>query len=36
MCAVSDKELSSVVGFKGICRKELILTLVKTVNSLDV
>ena len=24
MCAVSDKKLSSAVGFKGICRKVLI------------
>ena len=28
MCAVSDKKLSSAVGFKGICRKVLILMLV--------
>ena len=27
MCAVSDKKLSSAVGFKGICRKVLILML---------
>ncbi len=36
MCAVSDKKLSSAVGFKGICRKVLILTLVGTANVLDV
>ncbi len=36
MCAVSDKKLSSAVGFKGICRKVLILTLVGTANILDV
>jgi len=28
MCAISDKNLSSSVGFKGICRKVLIFTLV--------
>ena len=28
MCAVSDKKLSSAVGFKGICRKVLIFMLV--------
>ena len=28
MCAVSDKTLSSEVGFKGICRKVLIFFLV--------
>ena len=28
MCAVSDKNLSSEVGFKGICRKVLIFLLV--------
>lgn len=28
MCAISDKTLSSEVGFKGICRKVLILLLV--------
>ena len=27
MCAVSDKKLSSAVGFKGICRKVLIANL---------
>ena len=28
MCAISDKKLSSSVGFKGICRKVLIFALV--------
>ena len=28
MCAIVDKKLSSSVGFKGICRKVLIFTLV--------
>ena len=28
LCAISDKNLSSAVGFKGICRKVLIFTLV--------
>ncbi len=28
MCAIADKNLSSSVGFKGICRKVLIFTLV--------
>lgn len=36
MCAISDKRLSSAVGFKGICRKVLILILVGTANILDV
>ena len=36
MCAVSDKKLSSEVGFKGICRKVLILMLVGIANLLDV
>ena len=36
MCAVSDKKLSSAVGFKGICRKVLILMLVGITNLLDV
>ena len=27
LCAISDKNLSSAVGFKGICRKVLIFTL---------
>ena len=36
MCAVSDKELSSEVGFRGICRKVLIFFLVGVANILDV
>ena len=36
MCAVTDKNLSSSVGFKGICRKVLIFTLVGIGNSVDV
>ena len=36
MCAISDKKLSSAVGFKGICRKVLILMLVGIANLLDV
>ena len=35
MCAISDKELSSAVGFKGICRKVLIFLLVGIANLLD-
>nr|DAD64649.1 MAG TPA: holin [Caudoviricetes sp.] len=35
MCAVSDKKLSSSVGFKGICRKVLIFMLVGVSNILD-
>ena len=36
MCAIMDKKLSSAVGFKGICRKVLILMLVGIANLLDV
>lgn len=36
MCAVADKNLSSAVGFKGICRKVLIFALVGIGNILDV
>lgn len=36
MCAVSDKKLSTAVGFKGICRKVLIFLLVGIANILDV
>ena len=36
MCAVADKKLSSAVGFKGICRKVLIFTLVGIGNIVDV
>ena len=35
MCAVSDKRLSSEVGFKGIFRKVLIFVLVGMANILD-
>ena len=36
MCAINDKNLSSEVGFKGICRKVLIFTLVGIGNIIDV
>ena len=36
MCAIVDKKLSSEVGFRGICRKVLILMLVGIANLLDV
>ena len=36
MCAISDKTLSSEVGFKGICRKVLIFPLVGIGNIIDV
>jgi len=36
MCAISDRKLSSAVGFKGICRKVLIFLLVGIANILDV
>ena len=36
MCAISDKALSSNVGFKGICRKVLIFLLVGIANILDI
>lgn len=35
LCAIADKNLSSEVGFKGICRKVLIFTLVGIGNILD-
>ena len=35
MCAVADHKLSSAVGFKGICRKVLILALVGVGHILD-
>lgn len=35
MCAIADKKLSSSVGFKGICRKVLILIMVGIANFLD-
>ena len=36
LCAIADKNLSSEVGFKGICRKVLIFTLVGIGNIVDV
>ena len=36
MCAISEKRLNSKVGFKGICRKVLIFTLVGVANIIDV
>ena len=36
MCAVVDKKLSSEVGFKGICKKVLILMLVGLAHIVDV
>lgn len=36
MCAIADKNLSSAVGFKGICRKVLIFVLVGVGNLVDV
>ena len=36
MCAVIDKKLSSAVGFKGICKKVLILILVGVANVVDI
>ena len=36
MCAIADKNLSSEVGFRGICRKVLIFLLVGIANILDV
>ena len=35
MCAISDRKLSSEVGFQGICRKMLIFFLVGVANILD-
>lgn len=35
MCAIVDKNLSSAVGFKGICRKVLIFLLVGITHILD-
>ena len=36
MCAIADKQLSSEVGFKGICKKVLILMLVGVAHIVDV
>lgn len=35
MCAVADKQLSSSVGFKGICKKVLIVMLVGVAHVVD-
>ena len=36
MCAIVDKKLSSAIGFKGICKKVLILMLVGVANIVDI
>ena len=36
MCAIIDKKLSSAIGFRGICKKALILMLVGVANIVDV
>lgn len=36
MCAIADKQLSSAVGFKGVCKKVLILMLVGVANVVDI
>ena len=36
MCAITDKSHSSAVGFRGICRKVLVFTLVGIGNIVDV
>lgn len=35
LCAVADKSLSSAIGFRGICKKVLILLLVGAAHTLD-
>ena len=35
MCAIMDRKLSSAVGFRGICKKVLILMLVGVANIVD-
>ena len=35
MCAIADKQLSSAVGFKGICKKVLIIMLVGVAHVVD-
>ena len=35
MCAIMDRKLSSAVGFRGICKKVLILMLVGVANVVD-
>ena len=36
MCAIADKDLDSRIGFRGICKKVLILMLVGIANIVDV
>lgn len=36
MCAIADKKLSSSVGFKGICKKVLIILLVGVAHIVDI
>ena len=36
MCAIADSKVSSSVGFRGICRKVIILVLVGIAHALDV
>ena len=36
MCAIVDKRLSSAIGFRGICKKVLILMLVGVANIVDI
>ena len=36
MCAIADKQLSSAVGFRGICKKVMILMLVGVANVVDI
>lgn len=36
LCAIVERNLSSAIGFKGICQKVFILTLVGVANILDV
>ena len=36
MCAIVDKRLSSAIGFRGICKKMLILMLVGVANIVDI
>ena len=35
MCAIVDKKLSSAIGFKGICKKVMVLALVGVAYTLD-
>ena len=35
MCAIVDRKLSSAIGFRGICKKVLILMLVGVANIVD-